>query len=155
MGVGLQPRRSAGGRRQIAPGTLHLDPAPTSNRQPSAPGRHRRDSSAVPLQKPQAGLAQQELLILPPRAQSRAAHQGSGWARCFGCNVPPSLRARGDRSGVTSRATSARVDHWVEGSDEEIVTMDDFARHVIAAAAKQDAAAAAESCAARKEAATA
>ena len=109
----------------------------------------------TPLQKPQTGPAREELIILPPRAQSRAAYQGSGWARCFGCNVPPSLRARGDRSGAASRAASARVDHWVEGSDEEIVTMDDFARHVIAAAAKQDAAAAAESCAPKKEAATA
>ena len=98
---------------------------------------------------------QREPIILPPRGQSRAAQQGSSWARCFGCNVPPSLRTRVDRSGATSRAASARVDQWVEGSDEEIVTMDNFARHVIAAAAEQDAAAAAESCAARMEAANA
>ena len=128
----------------MVPGALYLGPAPTSNRHASAPGRHRRDGSVAPLQKLQASSEQPELISLPPRAQSRAAPQGSGWARCFGCNVPPSLRPRGDRSGAVSRVASARVDHWVEGSDEEIVTMDNFARHVIAAAAKQDAAAAAE-----------
>ena len=125
-------------------------PAPTSAKQPAAQGRHRREGSVAPLHKPQKSPEQRELIILPPRDQSRAAQERSGWARCFGCNVPPSLRARGDRSGTTSRAASARVDNWVEGSDEEIVTMDNFARHVIAAAVKQDAAAAAESCRSRE-----
>ncbi len=137
------------------PGALYLGPAPSPNKQSSPHGRHRREGSVASLPTPQKSPEHRELVILPPRAQSRAAQQGSGWARCFGCNVPPSLRARGDRSGATSRAASARVDDWVEGSDEEIVTMDNFARHVIAAAAKQDAAAAVERCAARKEAAIA
>ena len=127
----------------MAPGALYLGPVPASNRHMAAPGRHRRDGSVVPLEKLQASPEQRELISLPPHTQSRAAQQGSSWARCFGCNVPPSLRSRGDRSGAVSRVASARVDHWVEGSDEEIVTMDNFARHVIAAAAKQDAAAAA------------
>lgn len=83
---------------------------------------------------------------LPAPARSRA-RQG-GWARCFGCNVPPSLRAHGgDHSGAPSRVASTQADRWVEGSDEEIVTVHDFARHVIAAAAKRDAAAAKSSAA--------
>ena len=73
---------------------------------------------------------------LPPRARP-PARQGMGWARCFGCNMPPSLRNRASLSHTSSRASSARIDSWVEGSDEEVVTVHDFARHVIVAAAKR------------------
>ena len=76
------------------------------------------------------------LRSLPPRARP-PARQGMGWARCFGCNVPPSLRNRASLSHTSSRASSTRIDSWVEGSDEEVVTVHDFARHVIAAAARR------------------
>ena len=61
------------------------------------------------------GAAEQgHLRSLPPRARP-PARQGMGWARCFGCNVPPSLRNRASLSHTSSRASSARIDSWVEG----------------------------------------
>ena len=160
LGGGLQPKLSSGGRRQVAPGVLYSGQASSTSR-----SRH-PTSGSVALQTPQSSpekvdshsrpdsgrlasgvSARPELTSLPPRDQSRA-RPTSGWARCFGCNVAPSMRGRGgDCSGATSRMTSMQADRWVEGSDEEVVTVHDFARHVIAAAAKQDAADAAHSSA--------
>ena len=160
LGGAAQPKRNSNGRRQVASGVLHAGQRPAAGRPPTASNSGRaqppaaacRAASGSGERRAAPALStrsrsewQQRPVGLPAAARppyaarSRAARQG-GWARCFGCTTAPSLQPRRDCSSAVSRLASRCAEpRWVEGSDEEVVTVHDFARHVIAAAAKHDA----------------
>ena len=160
LGGGAQPKRNSNGRRQVGPGVLHAGQEPSGGRPPPASNSGRSQPPAAACRAARGSGERRAVLAMSARsrsrwlqrpvglpgaarppyaARSRAARQG-GWARCFGCTAAPSLQPRGDRSGAVSRLASRCAEpRWVEGSDEEVVTVHDFARHVIAAAAKHDA----------------